>query len=341
MGVLRRELSTCRVYATSVANELDEVARELLGDRTDVVLSVGGDGTAVGLVNALARASRRAKHPMPAIGLCRMGTGNGWARAMHVPKFAEALRIAARAERVGLLPPTRPSDLIEVEGTLTHFAGTGWDADLIADFHAQKTEKGIVPPRFRNGLVGYLRGLFTRTVPRHLQKARAEVEIINLGEPALTVDEHGRPTACPGGEAGGLLYRGPTSVCAVGTTEEWGFGFRAFPFARIVDGRMNVRNYGATAAEAVMRIPSLWRGAHPTPKMDSWLVTRCLMRYSEPLPFQLGGDLLGYRDEVEYRVAEEKVHLVDFQRWMRGDGTLEATRKRPSEREASAFTSPA
>jgi diacylglycerol kinase family enzyme len=268
-----------------------------------------------------------------------MGTGNGWARAYDVPRFDAMLRIMAPAARVGLLPPTITSHLIEVEGTLTHFAGTGWDADLIADFHAQKTERGIVPPRFRNGLVGYLRGLFTRTVPRHLAKHRAEVEIVNLGAPALTVNEEGQAIACDARNAGEVLYRGPTSVCAVGTTEEWGFGFRAFPFARLVAGRMNIRNYGATAAEAVMRIPSLWRGAHPTPKMDSWFVTRCAMRYSEPLPFQLGGDLLGYRDAVEYRLASETVRLVDFPSWLRGEGTLEATMKRLPERDTPALSS--
>src|SRR6185312_12923890 len=95
----------------------------------------------------------------------------------------------------------RRFDLVEVGGTVAPFAGTGWDAEIIDDFHAQKTGFGFLPARARNGLAG----------------------------------------------RGAVLYRGPTSVCAAATSAEWGFGFRAFPFAGLVPRRFNFRIYAGRA----------------------------------------------------------------------------------------------
>ena len=56
-----------------------------------------------------------------------------------------------------------------------------------------------MPQARRNGLVGYMNGLFSRTIPRHLfAKRKIEVELINSGEDAITVDDAGRAQALPG-----------------------------------------------------------------------------------------------------------------------------------------------
>jgi hypothetical protein len=219
----------------------------------------------------------------------------------------------------GAPPPLRPFDLVEVEGQLAHFTGTGWDAEIIDDFHAQKSGPGFLPPRRRHGLLGYLHGLLTRTVPRNLTLSQAEVEIVNTGAEALTLDPEGRPTRLArGGATGDVLYRGPTSVCGIGTTPEWGFGFRAFPFAGVSEGRFHLRNYNAPALEGLLSTPGLWRGQHPMKKMDTWLLTRAKLRFSRKVPFQIGGDLLGHRDVIEYAIAREHVALLDWEKVARG-----------------------
>src|SRR5690606_13999437 len=140
-----------------------------------------------------------------------------WANATGAPGWRVALpRLARLAGRGGALP-LRSFDLIEVEGTVAPFAGTGWDAEIIDDFHAQQAGPSLLPDRLRRGLPGYLAGMFTRTIPRHLLEPRVEVEIVNTGSAAYTVDERGRPVPLPAGEPGAVLYRGPVSVCAAGT----------------------------------------------------------------------------------------------------------------------------
>src|SRR5262249_22308495 len=155
---------------------------------------------------------------------------------------------------------------------------------------------GLLPERARNGLRGYLHGMFTRTIPRHvLQRDMVEVELTNTGSDALVIDRDGRAVPLLRRGAGQGVHRGPASVCAAGTSPEWGFGFRAFPFAGKVPRRFCMRAYAGGPIEATLRMRSLWRGAHPVDKMHTWLLDRCRATFSRPVPFQVGGDRLGHR----------------------------------------------
>lgn len=313
----REHLPDARVLASQSLDEAVDFARDLKGNPPALLVSAGGDGTVVALMNAMRGAPGVGALPdrrlMGApLGLLPLGTGNGWANATGAPRWRTGIeQLGQLAERGGPIP-LRRYDLLEVEGTVAHFAGTGWDAELIDDFHAQKTGFGVLPPGARQGVAGYLQGMFLRTIPRHLRESQVEVEITNTGEDAMTIDDRGRPVLLRGGEHGQVLYRGPSSICGAGTTPEWGFGFRAFPFAGMVARRFNLRVYAAHALEATLRMRSLWQGAHPTPKMHTWLLTACKASFSRPVPFQIGGDRLGHRSEISYRIADEQVNVLDW-----------------------------
>lgn len=286
-------------------------ARNLRDKPPSLVVSGGGDGTAVALINALRR-PHGDDVAGPAIGLLPLGTGNGWANVTGAPGWRRGVAYLGHlAERGGPIP-LRRFDLVEVCGVLAPFAGTGWDAELIDDFNAQKNAVGLLPPRWRGGVAGYLNGLFTRTVPRHLREPPVEVEIVNTGDDAMIVDEQGRAVRMPHAPKGTVLYRGPSSVCGAATTAEWGFGFRAFPFAGLVPRRFCLRVYGGSAVEALLRMRQLWKGMHPVDKMRSFMLTRCEVRFSRPVPFQIGGDRAGMRTVVEYAMAPSQVDVLDW-----------------------------
>ena len=309
----RSALPRARVVASRSLDEALDFAAGLRDAPPDLVVCAGGDGTAVSVLNALHTPGKGSFLDGPALGVLPLGTGNGWANATGAPRWRRAVeQLAALAGSAGL-PPIRSYQLVEVGGIHAPFAGTGWDAELIQDFHAQKTGFGLLPQSRRNGLAGYLHGMMTRTVPRHLSRREpVEVELQNLGSPALTVDEEGRVVPLPGGEPGAILYRGPVNVCAAGTTPEWGFRFRAFPFARAAARRFNFRLYGGSIVEALARAPRLWRGAHPLPKMHSWLLDRCRVRFNRPVPFQIAGDPLGERQEIEYALTPSAIDVLDW-----------------------------
>lgn len=307
----REVLPDAKVMVSGSLDEAMGFAERIQRDPPSLLVSAGGDGTAVTLINAIRRPSG-ADVAGPVLGLLPLGTGNGWANVTGAPRWRKAIsHLGKLAERGGPLP-LRRFDLVEVGGTIAPFAGTGWDAEIIDDFHAQKASFGLLPRTMRDGVAGYMQGLFTRTIPRHVRTDQVEVELVNTGEDALAVDHRGHAVPLPGGEHGAVLYRGPTSVCAAGTSAEWGFGFRAFPFAGLVPRRFNMRVYAGTAVEATLRMRSLWRGEHPIPKMHTWMLTRCKATFSRQVPFQIGGDRVGARSEVEYVVAPDQVDLLDW-----------------------------
>lgn len=317
----RRWLPDATILLSRSLEELDAFARELVARPPDLVVAAGGDGTAIGVLNAIRRAERvlypgrhaaGQKRPLgPVLATLKLGTGNAWARGLGAPDTPAALELLADLVRSGERPPIKRFDLVEVEGKLAHFTGTGWDAEIISDFHAQKDQPSFLSDARKRGLAGYLNGMFTRTVPRNIKLGSAHVRITNIGSDAMTVSPEGLPVKLSA-PAGAVLYEGPSSVCGIGTSPQWGYGFVAFPFAGLVERRFNLRNYGGGAIEALLHSPWLWMGKHPLTKMDCWLLDGVRLEFNRKVPFQLGGDLLGDRDTVEYRIADEYVHLVHW-----------------------------
>lgn len=299
----------------ALTRSLDE-ARAWISDTLrpnppSLLLAGGGDGTITGLLNEL----RTAGVALPAIGVLPLGTGNAWARVTGAPRPAVALKqIAAVGER---LPPLRPFSLVRVEGKVAPFAGTGWDAEMIQDFKNQLSQAGPLRGT-QAGLRGYLSAMFTRTIPRHVfGDGNPQVSVYNLGDTALTVDPRGAVQPVAHGDQGALLYRGPAGVAGAATTPEWGFGFKAFPFAQAVPHRLSVRVYGASVLEATRNMFRLWRGEHPIPRMHDWFVQRLRMDFDREVPFQMGGDVIGLRRSLEFDLAEESVQLVDWRQLSR------------------------
>ncbi len=257
-----------------------------------------------------------ARH-FPIVGALKLGTGNGWARVTGCPRFSSLVRALSELPRQ---LPTTTYDLVEVEGRLCHFTGVGWDARILNDY-LRNVRSSRIPARLREGIGGYLFALFRYTIPEEFQLLRsygqARVRLENLGGTASTLDARCNVTPLAGSEAGGpraLLFEGPLSVGAAGTSEEWGFGFRAFPYARRGPRAINIRVYDRPVGEATRQMLNLWRGRLPQPGMTDWYATHVRMTFSRPVPFQMGGDGEGLRETVEFRLADETVQMVDWRK---------------------------
>ncbi|MDP1824082.1 MAG: diacylglycerol kinase family protein [Archangium sp.] len=311
----QQALPASRVVATRT---LEDVTRFVDGlgrlGVPRVLLSGGGDGTAIGLLDAL----RAGCHDFPTLGIVKLGTGNAWAASTNAPSPRKALQTIARAVEQGhshTALPTSDFYLLEVEGRLTPFAGSGWDAEVLHDYKLQRAALPEQLKPFAEGAPGYFASLFTRTVPRNLfSRSRPRVRLINLGAEALTFDPHGKVVAVPNSGPGTVLYDGPYGVAGAGTSSELGFGFKALHFARTMPGRMHARVYAAGTAEATRRLPQLWQGAHPLPHSHDFLLTHCRMEFDREVPVEIGGDAIGLRKSVEYRVAPQVVRLVEWER---------------------------
>ena len=305
---IARALPGASVRLTKGAHEIDAWLRTLTSPRA--VFAAGGDGTAVALVNALARTTP-GEGPLPILGVLPLGTGNGWAHALGAPKLHSCLDLLA-GWRDPL--PTRACSLFDVEGTLAHFAGSGWDAMILDDYRQQLQASRGPGRHFSKSVYGYLSATLLRTAPRVTLLGNPRVLIENLGDEVFTVDAAGRPCRLEGARHGTVLYDGTFGTASVGTSPEFGYRFRAFPFAERMPGLFNARVYERSAVGAVASIPRLWKGQHPLRGMHDWFATHIRMTFSREVPLEIGGDASGMRRTVEYRASSRSAPMVDWRR---------------------------
>jgi YegS/Rv2252/BmrU family lipid kinase len=127
------------VYLTREAGHASALAREAVTAGADLVLAVGGDGTANEVAQGLLGSPA-------ALGIVPAGSGNGLARALRIPLRPEpalaALESGAR----------RRMDVGFLNGRLfLNVAGVGFDAAVGQAFHERGRRGG------RRGILGYLR----------------------------------------------------------------------------------------------------------------------------------------------------------------------------------------
>ncbi len=304
---IARALPGAEVRLTRNAEEVDAWLRQLrVRGEPRALLVAGGDGTAVALVNAFERVF---DGPFPRIGLLRLGTGNAWAHATGAPKLDRALRTIASFD--GTLP-LRRFGMLRCDGVLTHFAGAGWEAEVLNDYKTQ-LEQSKGPSKWVSKTVyGYLTATVFRTAPKALVNGRPQVLIENLGDEVFTITADRKLMKLAGVGRGAVLYDGMASVAGCAVSPELGYHFRAYPFAERFLGMMNVRVYDEKTVSAVARIPRIWRGEHPLRGMHDWFATKVRMTFSRPVPLQIGGDAVGFRQTVEYEIDRREIELVDW-----------------------------
>jgi hypothetical protein len=315
---LEKRLPAAEVLVSHDLEQARRHAARIAATRPRLVLCGGGDGTLSVLLNLLRDAG---VSPFPVIGPLKLGTGNGWANTVEAGSFA---RHVAELPRLPRRLPTLPFSLVEVEGRLCQFAGIGWDARILNDYLRNLDRRSSqlfgsrLATRVNRGLGGYLYAISRLTIPEEsrllARQGLARMTVENAGAPPFTLDARGEPVPWSGlpGREPGLLYEGPVAVAGVATVPEFGFRFRAFPFARAKPGYLNLRVYSGDVPHTLRHLPGIWRGHHPVPGMTDFFVTAARMRFSRPMPFQVGGDGEGERARLELGLADEQVEIVDW-----------------------------
>jgi len=138
------------------------------------------------------------------------------------------------------------------------------------------------------------------------KEGHAHVVLDNLGPEVFGVVD-GKPVPLPGATQ---LHEGPISAGAASSVREWGYGLRAFPHAGLKPGFISVRIYQGHVLDALLNAAKIWRGLDVEGMYD-WFATEVRMRFSRPMPFQIGGDVVGERSRVRVRLTEP-IRIVDF-----------------------------
>ena len=279
------------------------------------VFTGGGDGTVVSTVNLLRQtAEKRGDKTIPQVGVLKLGTGNAMARALGAKDpVGDAHHVVQLGKQ-----SFRQMDVIQTpDGTLTPFAGMGYDGEVLNDYvwlkdAARKLPKWIRPiaTKLAESVGGYLGAMLFRSVPRHFRLPDPIVRITSKFDSYKVV---GTPT---GDEeifvpAGTVLYEGKAPVVSVVTIPYYGFGFTMFPHAMRKDGYMQLR----VAACGIPRIlanlyPGVWRGTFRHPEVHDFLVRDVEIAADRPLPFQLGGDAAGACQTIHFEVAPRPLNML-------------------------------
>jgi len=131
-----------KLWTTSGPGQARELARTAVEEGFEVVLAVGGDGTANEVAGGLLGSS-------VAMGVVPAGSGNGLARTLRIPlDAAGALRALSTAV-------TRRIDVGRINGRpFLNVGGAGFDAAVGQEFHARALRGG------RRGVMSYARIAF-------------------------------------------------------------------------------------------------------------------------------------------------------------------------------------
>ncbi|MFT7668391.1 MAG: diacylglycerol kinase (ATP) [Planctomycetota bacterium] len=152
-GELAERGVAARLHLTQYAGDAEATVGDL-DPQTDLLVSVGGDGTLREILTGLRRRGPECK-PLP-IGLLPMGTGNALGKDFSLPRDAKG------AVDVFLTGKTAELDFADVNGELCFLAaGAGLDAHIVQHFHARRsgrstTKWGYLPAGLR-AFFGYQR----------------------------------------------------------------------------------------------------------------------------------------------------------------------------------------
>ncbi len=305
------------LYITRTIEQSDASLDEIIKKRYPLVLCGGGDGTIMRIIEQMRLKVNQLNaaggdYSVPRFGILKLGTGNGWAWQLGVPP---------KVEPIWRLRQMRDEDLrfakfnmMEAEGRMFHFGGMGVDALVLNDYINLKNKftKGFLW-KMSNSLVGYMWAVIFSSVPTVLfKKFHIDMKVTNLSpEPVYRA-------SCSTGiqelpvKQGEVIYEGSSLIAGFGTTENYGYGLKVYPFSMAKPDYFNFRVADVTATNVLSHIKPIWTGTWEDPGLNDFLVKHILIETKIDAPFQLGGDPEGYRKQVEVKISDFMPEMLDL-----------------------------
>lgn len=310
--VLDQIVQSGDLFVSRSLEEGKDIARTIVKRGYPTVLTGGGDGTFTQMVTWILKEAKKRDVPAPRFGLLRLGTGNALAWVLGAQNPA-GRGVVADIQRLRTDAGSRPLRLLDVEGTLTPFAGLGADAIALNHFIEMKDlfRRTPILNKYGTGGLAYLAAIVGRTMPEYIVRPKHRVRIVNDGAPAVRLGVDGQPVG-PEILKGEVIYEGPTRMTCMSTIPYWGFGARIFPFASDREDRFSLRVVDITSMDVALHIRSIWAGTYRDSRIHDFLVEKVSLQYPEPMALQVGGDAAGTHRVVHAALAEDPVQVVDY-----------------------------
>jgi diacylglycerol kinase family enzyme len=300
------------LFVSRDLSEAEPIAETIVLKGYRTVLTGGGDGTFVLMVTLIVKAAQRLGVKPPRFGMLKLGTGNALAWVLGSQAVRSKHGVIADLSRLRTEGGSRTLRLLDVEGSLTPFAGLGVDAICLDHYKETKEalERMPLTRPLASGAPAYLLSTLSRSLPEFILRGHPWVRIVNDGAPCVRLGPDDRPVSEH--PRGAILYDGPARLVAMSTIPFWGFGARIFPFADERDDRFALRVCDVTSLEVASNIGAIWRGTYRNERtVHDFLCERIAIHYEQPMALQVGGDVVGRRTLVHASLASP-IEVVDF-----------------------------
>ena len=301
---VRQAAPKATVFWTRSFEEAVDAVEACIESGVETIFSGGGDGTIIDLANRLLPYENA-----PRLGILKLGTGNAlasWVGARPVPEDLKAW-FKGEAYR------EKPLRFVRAEDDAFPFAGMGWDAAVLNDYRwAKQRLKGTPFEAKPYQLATYLAAAFGRTVPRYAANRTAPmVRIEVLRGEAWRVDKLGSRIG-PIFHEGEILYQGPAHMTAFGSTPYYGYSMRILPHACQLPTHFHVRVSALSVAQAINQLPNIWVGDYEDERLHDFLAEAVYVSYDQEVPYQVGGDARGMRQDLVLDVSPVSLPVVSF-----------------------------
>ena len=238
----------------------------------DVIVAMGGDGTVADTLQGIFMAGKQDK---VLFGVIPFGSGNAFRKSFDIPK--NPLRAIDRLAE----GQARPIDLMEVEGRVAAFASVGATARVTEEKLSGKIQ----------GLWGHL------LAGRRLFDTPTEEKIVELFD--------------------GLDASGPFAAktvtsrffdCIVSKTNHFGYGWNIAPRAIVDDGYLDITLFEMRPVKYALLFPLIYFGLYQR-RLPHFKAKRIVIS-GRTLPIQFNGEVLGFRDRIEFRVLPKAIRMV-------------------------------
>lgn len=297
------------LYLSTSLAEAESLLNVILSKGYAYLFCGGGDGTAIFAINVINTYAKQMPHaPIPRIGVLRLGTGNALARFLDAHSPKEDIERILTGKRI---KPVEVSMIETSSGQLTPFAGIGYDGELMNDFESVKEIFFESPFRkFFSSVLGFTIAGVLKTLPRQVAR---ELPIVRLNSsfPAYRIVNINGVDQEIYIDQGHHLYDGVAPLICVGTIPSIGYGITMFPFANKRPGYMHLRISAVPISVCLSNLyPSIWHGRFRHKKLYDFLVKDVTIESDESLPYQLGGDAMGYKKRLYFKTSKKPVAMA-------------------------------
>lgn len=305
---LSKLISTENLFFSKSISDSENIYKAIINKKYRYVFNGGGDGTIINAINILNEISKiEKKKQLPKIGILKLGTGNALAKiakSRHI--ILDTIDIVEGQKNI----EEYSISLIECDnGTLTPFAGIGYDGEILNDYLRMKNTYKM------KSIPAYLCAAFLVTLPKQVFSSTPIIRIYTNSDAykLLYKNKNDQQVKIPNNT---LIYEGPSAFVSIGSIPWYGFGLEMFPFTYHKKDFLNLRISNMRIAAVIANLyPEIWNGIYRNLKLQDFLIKDITIESDRLIPYQIGGDFSGLKYKLRFKIANHSIEMARIVPW--------------------------